>query len=74
MGKQKLTKSNQEDIEGARVAQSIEGLIQVSAQVMISWFMNLSLVWGPVLVAWSLHGILFLPLSLPLLCSLSLNK
>ena len=45
----------------------------VSAQIMISWFINLSPTSGSVLTAQSLLGILSLPLSLPLPCSLSLS-
>ena len=49
---------------GAWVAQSLKCL--TSAQVMISRFMSSSPASGSVLTAWSLHRILYLPLSLPL--------
>ena len=38
----------------------------ISAQVMISWFVGLSPASGSVMIAWSLLGILSLPLFLPL--------
>ena len=38
----------------------------MSAQVMISWFVGSSPAWGTALTAWSLLGILSLPLSLSL--------
>ena len=46
----------------------------ISAQVMISRFMSSSPTWGSALREWSLLGILSLPLSLPPLHTLSLNK
>ena len=49
-------------------------LLLVSAQVMILWFMSLSPTSGSTLTAWSLPGILSLPLSLPFLCSLCVSK
>ena len=45
----------------------------ISAQVMISWFVRLSHKYSSVLIAWSLLGILSLPLSVPLPSSLSLS-
>ena len=38
-------------------------LLLISAQIMISWFVGRSPVLGSALTAWSLLGILFLPLS-----------
>ena len=45
----------------------------VSAWVMISWFVGSSPVLGSTLTAWSLSGILFLPLSLSLSSALFLK-
>ena len=53
------------------MARSLEHLF-ISAQVMISRFVESSLTLGPMLTAWSLLGVLSLPL--PLSLSLSQNK
>ena len=59
---------------GAWVAQSVKCLTLISAQVMISQFMNSSPTLGSLLSVQSLLCILDPPLSLPLLCSLSLKN
>ena len=55
------------------MAQSVKSLTLVLAQVVISWFVGWSPVSGSVLAAWSLLGILSLPLSPPLHVSLSFS-
>ena len=62
-------------INGLRVPDRLSGLsalLFISAQVVISRFLRSNTVWGSVLTAWGLLGILFLHLSLSLPCSHSL--
>ena len=57
-----------------RVARSVKRpRLLVSAQVMTSWFVGSSPALGSMLTAQSLLGIVSLPLSLPVPCSLSLS-
>ena len=62
--KQAIFSSNSLKKRGTWVAQSVKGMTE--AQVMISQSMGASPSPGSVLTAWSLLGILCLPLSLPL--------
>ena len=68
----KLKNERKAGVPGWLSRLSIRLLILV--QVMISWFVGSCPTLGSALTVWSLLGILCLPLSLPLLCSLKINK